>query len=119
MKPVITDISGIGPAAAETLAEHRIKTLTSLARASVEKIAAIPGFSETRAANVIAAAAELLAASGSTPPATNTAEEPADKTSSGNKGKKDKKDKKTKDKKKKDKKKKGKGKVKGKKKGKK
>jgi len=112
MKPVITDISGIGPAAAETLAEHRIKSLAGLARASVEKISAIPGFSEARAAKIIAAAAELLTASGSTPP--------AEKTSSGGKGQKDKKDKK--DKKKKDKnkeKKKGKGKGKGKKKGKK
>ena len=122
MKPVITDISGIGPAAAETLAEHRIKTLAGLARASVEKVAAIPGFSEARAARVIAAAAELLAASGSTPPATDIAEEPAEKISSGDKGKKGKKGKKSKDKKKKDKgkgkgkkKAKGKGKKKGKK----
>ena len=104
MKPVITDISGIGPAAAESLAEHRIKTLDGLASSSVEKVAAIPGFSETRAARVIAAAAELLAAS-------DTAAVPTEKTSSGDKSKEDKKDKKTKDKKKKDK---GKGKGKGK-----
>ena len=108
MKPTITDIPGIGPAAAETLAEHRIRSLAGLARASVEKIAAIPGFSEARATSVIAAAAELTAASGTTPAATTLA-----------KSKKDKKDKKKKNKgkgkdKKKDKKK-GKGKKKGKK----
>jgi len=67
MKPVITDIPGIGPAAAETLAEHRIRSLAGLARASIEKIAAIPGFSEARATIIIAAAADLTAASGTTP----------------------------------------------------
>ena len=45
MKPAIIDIKGIGPAAVETLAEHRIKSVNALARASIEKITAIPGFS--------------------------------------------------------------------------
>ena len=119
MKPAINDIPGIGPAAVATLAEHRIKSLTSLARASVEKVSAIPGFSEARATKVIAAAAELLAA----PEITQTTK---------GKDKKDKKDKKDnkskgkgkekgkgKSKDKKDKKGKGKGKGKGKKKSKK
>ena len=69
MKPEIIDIPGIGPAAAAALAEHGIKSVASLSKASVERISAIPGFSEARAAGVIAAAAELLAASG-TPPST-------------------------------------------------
>jgi len=69
MKPAIIDIPGIGPAAAATLAEHRIKGLVSLANSSVEKIATIPGFSEARATQIIAAANELLAASEITPPA--------------------------------------------------
>jgi Holliday junction resolvasome RuvABC DNA-binding subunit len=101
MKLAIIDIKGIGPAAVETLAEYRINSVNALARASIEKIAAIPGFSETRAAMVIAEAADLLAASGITQPADDS-----DKQH----GKKDKK----KDKEKKGKGKKGKGKNKGK-----
>ena len=109
MKPAIIDIPGIGPAAAEALAEHRIRGLASLARASVEKISAVPGFSEARAERVIAAAAELLAASGATPPAKNKMAETAGKTKvGGGKHKKDKKDKKKKGKGKDKKKKKGK-----------
>jgi hypothetical protein len=110
MKPVITDITGIGPAAAEALAEHRIKTVANLATASVETITAIPGFSAARTERVIAAAGELLAESGTTPAATDTEKE------SSNKDKKDKKKKnKGKDKKKDKKKGKGKGKKKDKK----
>ena len=117
MKPAIIDITGIGPAAAATLAEHRIRTVASLARAPVEKITAVPGFSEARAARVIAAAAELLAASGTTPAAEDEATESTEKTKAGGKEKKDKKDKKGKSKGKAKGKSKGKGK--GKKKGKK
>ena len=109
MKPVITDISGIGPAAAEVLAEHRIRTVASLARASVEKITAVPGFSEARATRVIAAATELLDASATSPAIA------AKPPKAGGKGKKDKKGKGKKDKKGKGKGKKGKGKKKGKK----
>ncbi len=104
MKLAIIDIKGIGPAAVATLAEYRINSVNALAGASVEKIAAIPGFSETRAAMVIAEAADLLAASGITKAADDSDKEH---------GKKDKEKKKKKDKKK-DKKKKGKGKNKGK-----
>ena len=102
MKLAIIDIKGIGPAAVATLAEYRINSVNALAGASVEKIAAIPGFSETRAAMVIAEAADLLAASGIT-----KSVDDSDKQH----GKKDKKKKKDKQK---DKKKKGKGKNKGK-----
>ena len=106
MKPVITDIPGIGPAAAATLDEHGIKSLAGLANSSVEKINTVPGFSEARAIKILAAATELLAASGTTP---------ADKAKKPEKAKKDKKKKnkgkgKGKDKKKDKKKKKGKGK---------
>jgi Holliday junction resolvasome RuvABC DNA-binding subunit len=101
MKPAITDISGIGPAAAAALSEQGFDSLKALATASVEQVSAVPGFSAARAQKVIAAAAELLA----TPPAEPTA------TDEPEKGRKDKK---KKDKKKKDKKgkkgKKGKGK---------
>jgi len=108
MTPAIIDIKGIGPAAAETLAEYRINSVTALARASIEKISAIPGFSETRAATVISQAADLLAASGITQSADDS-DQPQ-----GKEDKKDKKDKKNKKKKGKDKGKKGKGKNKGK-----
>ena len=118
MKPAIIDIPGIGPAAVTALAEHRIRGLAALSRASVEKITAIPGFSEARAAQVIAAAAELLAAAGTIPAAKDAGEEFGKKTKSGGKGKKDKK-KKDKGKGKNKGKGKGKGKNKGKKKGKK
>ena len=114
MKPAINDIAGIGPVAVEALAEHGIRTLANLSKASVQKITAVPGFSEARATRAIADATELLAAAGIT--------EPAKEKKSGKKDKKDKKGKGKKDKKKKgkDKKdKKGKGKGKGKKKGKK
>ena len=104
MKQAITDISGIGPAAAAALGEQGFGSLKALARASVEQVSAVPGFSTARAQKVIAAAAELLA----TPTAgTATSGEPE----TGNKEKKKKDGKKGgKDKKKKDGKKKGKGK---------
>jgi len=127
MKPAITDISGIGPAAAAALHEHGIKTLASLARAPVDKISAVPGFSEARATRVIAAASELLAATATKQPDDAEANAAAEAAEAGSKGKEDKKDKPKgkgkkgkKDKGKKDKKgKKGKGKGKAKKKGKK
>jgi len=120
MKPAIIDITGIGPAAAAALEEHGIRTVASLARAPVDKITAVPGFSEARAERVIIAASELLAASATNQPGDAEADEAAE---AGSKGKKDKKDKRKgkgkkgkKGKDKKDKKgKKGKGKKKGKK----
>jgi NAD-dependent DNA ligase len=100
MKPAIIDITGIGPAAAATLGEHGFSTLKALAKASVEQVSTVPGFSAARAQKVIAAAAELLASTTAETAAADTPE----------KDDKDKK-KKKKDKKKKDKKrKKGKGK---------
>jgi NAD-dependent DNA ligase len=106
MKPAITDITGIGPAAANALSEHGFSSLRALARASVAQVSVVPGFSTARAEKVIAAAAELQA----TPEAETAA--------ASDKPKKDRKEKKKKDKKKKDKKgkgKKGKGKKKNKK----
>ena len=119
MKPAIIDIPGIGPAAAETLAEHHVIDLADLAGASVEKIVSIPGFSEVRANKVIAAAAELLAASGITQPAKDKGKKPGKKNKAGGKSKKDKNNKGKRKGKEKDKgKSKGKGKGKGKRKGK-
>jgi len=64
MKASIIDIAGIGPAAANTLGEHGFNSVKALARASVEQVSAVPGFSTARAQKVIAAATELLATSG-------------------------------------------------------
>ena len=102
MEPEIIDINGIGPAAAATLDEHGITNLADLANASVEEITTVPGFSEARAVRVLAAATELLAASGITPSAEEKKSGKKDKTvGKDKKGKKDKKKKgKGKDKKK-------------------
>jgi hypothetical protein len=109
MKPAITDIPGIGPAAAASLGEYKITSVARLASASVETISAIPGFSEARATRVIAAAAELLATSGTAPSARVKPGKSGEVEKQESKDKKDKKEKKKKDKgkrKKKDKKKK-------------
>ena len=98
MKPVITDIPGVGPAAAAALGEHHIKTLAKLASASVATVSAVPGFSETRATRVITAAGELLAASGATGPAKGKEGKSANKDKPADKSKKGKKEKKKKDK---------------------
>jgi hypothetical protein len=86
MKPTIIDITGIGPAAANTLGEHGFSSLKSLARASVEQVATVPGFSTLRAQKAIAAAAELLAESSAE---TDTDDKP--EKDAGGKNKKDKK----------------------------
>jgi len=61
MRPTMTNVPGIGIKTAELLAEHRVKTPAALAKASIEEITSIPGFSEARAATAIAAAKTLLA----------------------------------------------------------
>jgi hypothetical protein len=94
MKPAITDIVGIGPAATATLAEHGFKTLASVARSTVEKLAEVPGFSEARAAKVIAAASELLPAKAAPASAKGNKDKDKKKDKKGKKGKDKKKDKK-------------------------
>ena len=96
MKPAIIDIVGIGPAAASTLAEYGYRTLASLARTSIDKLAEVPGFSEARAAKVIAAAGELLPAKAEPVSKQDKKDKGAKKDKKGNKGKKDKKAKKNK-----------------------
>ena len=90
MAAATTDIPGIGPVAAASLAEHGYRTLKKLASASVEKLASVPGFSTARAGKVIAAARELLPANNDTKGAgAQRPDKGKDK-----RGKKDKKDKK-------------------------
>ena len=112
MKPAITDIPGIGPVAAEALAEHDLTTVYRLSKTTIEKLSTIPGFSEARATKVIAAAIELHGTYGK-------ARQPESEEAQGGSEKKGKKDKGKKKEKAKDKKKgkdkdKGKGKGKGK-----
>jgi len=100
MEQGIIDITGIGPAAANTLAEHGYSTLKSVAATSVEKLAEVPGFSEARAAKVIAAAAELQPAKAEPASKKGKKDKGPKKDKKGKKVKKGKKGKKGKDKKK-------------------
>lgn len=56
----LTDTPGIGPAAAELLIAAGIKTADALAAASVAEISAVKTFGPIRAAQVKAAAAEIV-----------------------------------------------------------
>lgn len=68
MKSGILDITGIGPASARELAGGGIQDLASLASTPVSKVAAIKGFTEARATQVISAAAKLLKSAGEEQP---------------------------------------------------
>ncbi|MDH3887409.1 MAG: helix-hairpin-helix domain-containing protein, partial [Gammaproteobacteria bacterium] len=80
MKPQIIDIPGIGPTAAAALDEHGFKSLADLARSSVEKVNAVPGFSEARAVKVIADATELLGTPAKIPADSGKSPEKTDNT---------------------------------------
>lgn len=60
MATSLLEVKGIGPATADTLAEHGIKSAEELAATKLGSVMAIPGFSEIRAGRVIAAAQEAL-----------------------------------------------------------
>ncbi len=59
MTAPVTDVSGIGASTAEALAEQGIKTAEDLAKASVEKVMAVPGFGKARAERAINAAKKV------------------------------------------------------------
>lgn len=63
MKISILSINGIGPAVAETLAGHQIKTVETLAALSVEELTQMPGFGPARAQRSIEEARAMLAQS--------------------------------------------------------
>ena len=98
MKPAITDITGIGPAAATALGEHGFSSLKALASADVVQVSAVPGFSAARAQKTIAAAAALLASTTTEAVASDNPGKPGKDKKKKDKGKKkkDKKDKKRK-----------------------
>ena len=58
-KPTLTDIKGVGKAAAERLTDAGLKSIDDVANADPAKLATIEGFSGDRATGVIAAAKEL------------------------------------------------------------
>ena len=57
----ILKVHGIGQVTSVVLAEYGFKTADDLAKASIAQLAATPGFSETRAAQVINDARNLMA----------------------------------------------------------
>jgi transcription termination factor NusA len=68
----LLEVSGIGPASAKHLAEHGIHSAEDLAGAKLRTLIAIPGFSQIRAKQVIAAAKDLTKIS-----ATDAGEKPS------------------------------------------
>lgn len=56
MSTPITDITGIGPAAAATLAKHGFDSAEAVASSDVESLCSVPGFGAVRAQGVIQAA---------------------------------------------------------------
>ncbi len=82
----IEKVSGIGPATAAFLRSQGISSAEDLAGITVEQVAALKGFSTTRAEQVVTAAQQLL-----TPAASDSADEPAAGTKEKKKKDKDKK----------------------------
>jgi transcription termination factor NusA len=87
MNTPILNVRGIGPAAATLLAENGISSAEQLAQQKVGTLAAIKGFSETRARQVIADATALF----TTSTAIETQEPAAEKEQRAEKQKTDKK----------------------------
>ena len=56
----LTDVSGIGSATAEIFKNNGIRSVEDLASADIKDVLAIPGFGESRAAEVIAAAKMIV-----------------------------------------------------------
>lgn len=66
MRPILSDIKGLGPSSVKALASKGIKTVEDLAQADIVQIRAVPGFGEARAASVKAAAAQLVRSAAAT-----------------------------------------------------
>jgi len=61
----LTNIPGVGAATARALVDAGFSTVEAIAKASEDKLAAVPGFGPSRAAVAIAAARDLVASEGS------------------------------------------------------
>ena len=77
MAAPLIKITGIGPAAAQTLMDHGFKTVESIADTTVEKLSAVPGFSVIRAQKTIDAANQLLASTTSDSATATSVKKPA------------------------------------------
>lgn len=95
MQIPLTQVKGVGPALAKDLAAHGIKSVEDLAAAPLGKLSAVHGFSDTRAAQVKMAAADLIRSQGGAPEPVPAAE-PATEAPEGETEKKAKKEKKEK-----------------------
>ena len=73
----LEDIPGIGPQTAKVLAEHGFADAAGIARATVDALAAVPGFSEVRAKRTIDAARSLVPSAKKAPARRKTARKPA------------------------------------------
>ena len=73
----LEDIPGIGPQTAKVLAEHGFADAAGIARATVDALAAVPGFSEARAKRTIDAARSLAPSAKKAPARRKTARKPA------------------------------------------
>jgi len=103
MTQSILDVRGIGPAMQIVLAKQGFKTIVDLANTTVELLAVTPGISETKAAQVIADARNLLATDIPDENLTSTKTKNKDKDKDKKSTKKSKKDKKKEKKRKKEK----------------
>lgn len=68
MSTPITDISGIGPTTAATLAANGFDSAEAIASADVQALCAVPGFGPVRAQATIKAAAKIAGASAAPEP---------------------------------------------------
>lgn len=106
MPTALTEISGIGPAAAKLLKKHGFKNVGDIAASSVDDLSRVPGFGPVRSKAVIISAKALMDAGelqAKKPSQPGTAKPAAGKSEKS--GKKDKKDGKSRKNSKKDKKK--------------
>lgn len=93
MTTPVNRITGIGPKTAAFLTQHGIETAEALLQADIAILAAAPGFSLTRAGNVLQAA-RALSGSGLPAEASVSGEQKKKKQKTKDKGKKTKKSKK-------------------------
>jgi len=59
-QPQLTDLPTVGEHTAQALAEHGFHSVADLAAATIEKLSAVPGFSDARAVAIRQAAVQLL-----------------------------------------------------------
>lgn len=73
MKTPITEIPGIGPSTAETLAAHGFASVEDIAASDIESLSKVPGFGRVKAGRAIVTAITLVPV---VQPETNTKKKP-------------------------------------------